>query len=324
MQDIFAKCGINCGRCPSYKDNLITDADRQRCSDGWYTYHGFRLTPDKLRRCDGCQAPDDESPVRYLNCNTRKCALFNHVETCAHCSAYPCDTPGIDVNREEVEARLGAPVPEEDYLLFIAPYESGKHLETIRASLKPEEIVDMKPVVFKPKTVDFPPDLNVAQEERSAFEAIHRLLSTLEAAEGISYARQAILKKNRQQLLKVLWAFGCFGKPDETGSYLRLESETYLAQKIHSNLSTVKSYFEALESYGVHCEYVPSAKEDWLTPTGALRKGNWFMTLSFREDAGGVSALKAFQRYTAALHKHHAQKAFRYFSRADMRVLQDT
>jgi hypothetical protein len=119
-----------------------------------------------------------------------------------------------------------------------------------------------------------------------------------------------------------LWAFGLFGElKEEGGSHLVIGSETYLAQKIHSSYSRVKNYFKALEEYGVHCEHVPLTEEGWLTPTGALRKGGWFMKMSFDDDGGGVSALKALQSYTARLNEEYGERAFGYFSKADMRVL---
>jgi hypothetical protein len=326
VKDLFSKCGCNCGRCPSYRENLQTDEDRQRCSDGWHKYLGFRLSPGKLRLCDGCQAPDDENPVRYQNCYVRRCAVRNGVETCAHCSSYPCeDVPKVSLSadaRERTAARLGVPIPEEDYLAFIEPYEGLKHLSEIHASLAPEDIVEMTRVSVKPRIVDFPDDLPFSEEETSAFEALHRLITAVEAVNDVSYARQAVLKKRRRDLLKILWVFGLFGElKEEGGSHLVIGSETYLAQKIQSSYSRVKDYFEALEEYGVRCEHVPLAEEGWLTPKGALRKGGWFMKMSFGDDAGGISALKALQSYTARFDEKYVKTAFRYFSKADMRVL---
>jgi hypothetical protein len=328
MKDLFAKCGCNCGRCPSYKGNLQTDEDRQRCSDGWHKYLGFRLSPGKLRLCDGCQAPDDENPVRYQSCSVRKCAVGNGVETCAHCSGYPCeDVKNLhEIQRagakERIAARLGAPIPEEDYLAFIEPYEGLKHLDEIRTSLGPEDIVEMTKVSVKPSIVDFPEDLPFSKEETSAFEAVHRLLAAVESTEGVSYARQAALKKRRQHLLKMLWAFGRFGElKEEGGSHLVIDSQTYLAQGIHSGYSRLKGYCKTLEGYGVHCEHVPLEEEGWLTPTGALRKEGWCMKMSFDDNAGGVSALKALQSYTARLDEKYGGRAFRSFSKGDMRVL---
>ena len=324
MKDLFSPCGFNCGHCPSYKDNLLTDEDRQRCSDGWYRYHGFRLGPDKLRLCDGCQSPDDENSERYIiNCNKRKCALFNGVETCAHCSAYPCKVFGLgsDLSREQVEARLGAQIPEEDYVMFVEPYEGTKHLDEIRGSLRLEDIVEMTQVSLEPRLADFPGDLPFPGE-RTAYEALHQLVSAIEAVSGISYAWREVLKKRRRHLLKMLWAFGRFGEFGEEGrSHLVLDSETYLAQKIHSNYLVVKDYCEALGEYGVRCEHVPVEEKGWLTPTNALRKGGWYLRMSFDDDAGGVPVLEALRTYTARLDEAYGKNAFRRFSRANMRVL---
>jgi hypothetical protein len=326
MKDLFSKCGCNCGRCPSYKENLLTDEDRRRCAEGWARYIGYHPTPEKLRACVGCQAPDDENAVRYQSCYVRKCALRNGVETCAHCSAYPCeDVPRVSFaadQREKIAARLGTPVPEEDYLAFIEPYEGIKHLDAICASLGPEDIVEMIKVSVSPRIVGFPDDLPFSEEETATFEHLHRLLATVGGAEGVSYARQTVLKKRRQHLIKILWTFGLFGeRREEGGSHLVVDSETYLAQKIQSNYSRVKDYFKVLEEYGVHCEHVPLTEDGWLTPKGALRKEGWFMKMSLGDDAGGVSALKALQSYTARLDEKHGKTAFRYFSKANVRVL---
>jgi hypothetical protein len=215
-------------------------------------------------------------------------------------------------------------MPEEDYLAFIEPYEGIKHLDEIRASLGPEDIVEMTKVSVKPRIADFPDDLLFSEEETSTFEALHRLLATVGCADGVSYARQVKLKERRRHLLKLLWAFGRFGElKEEGGPHLVIDGGTYLAQKIHSGYSRVKNYFKALEEYGVYCEHVPLTEEGWLTPTGALRKEGWCMKMSFDDDVGGVSVLKALRGYTARLNEEYGERAFRYFSKGDMRVLSE-
>jgi hypothetical protein len=231
---------------------------------------------------------------------------------------------GPDFSREKVEARLGTPVPEEDYLAFVEPYEGAKHLDGIRASLGPEDIVEMTPVSLEPRLADFPDALPFSEGEKVAYEALYRLLGAIGAASGISYGWREVLKKKRRHLLKMLWAFGCFGKLEEEGGpHLVLDSATYLAQKIHSNYSVVGDYFKALGEYGVRCEHVPVEEEGWLTPTGALRKSGWYMKMSLDEDAGGVTVLDALRAYAARLDEAYGKNAFRRFSRADMRVLGD-
>ncbi len=330
MSDLFAKCGCNCGRCPSYRENLKTDEDRQRCSHGWEKYLGFRLSPGKLRLCDGCQAPDDENPVRYQNCYVRRCAVRNGVETCALCSAYPkCEDVGMVSlaadTREKIAARLGTSIPEGDYLTFIEPYEGMKHLDKIRASLGLEEIVEITKLSVEPGIVDFPHDISFSKEEMSAFKDLYQLLATIKTISGNTYARQTALKKEKQYILKLLWTFGLFGEfKEEGGSHLVVDSETYAAQKIPSSSDysrVVKHYFRTLEDYGVHCKIVPLMESGWLTPGGALRKKGWLMKMAFDDSAGGVAALKALRSYTAKLSEEYGKRAFRYFSKADMWVL---
>ena len=202
-QIVFAKCGANCGRCPAYRENVRTADGRQRCSDGWHKYLGVRLTVQRCY-CDGCQTPDDENPVLVFSkygCKIRRCAVFNGVETCAHCSAYPCKDVRTQFSfdsesRERIAARLGAPVPEDEYLTFIEPYELHRHLDEIRASLSPEDIVEMTPVSVKPRIVDLPDDLPFSREETAAFEALHRLLAAVGTVSGVSHARQEALKES--------------------------------------------------------------------------------------------------------------------------------
>lgn len=329
MKDIFSKCGFNCGHCPSYKENLKTQKDRQRCSDGWHTYHGFRITPEKLRRCDGCHTPDDENPVLYFKygCNIRKCAIKNGVKTCAQCSGYPCeDVKRNSINPEEIASRIGTPIPDEDYLAFVEPYEGLKHLDEIRSSLNSEDMVEMTTFSVNLKLADFPADLPFSEEEIAAFESVYQLIASIKPITDVSYARQLVLKKRNLHVLKIVWTFGLFGNLED--SSLTLDSKTYLAQKIHSDYSRVLNYFTGLKEHGVHCEHIPLieekyGKKGWLTPTGALRKKGWFMKMSFDEKAGGVPALKALQTYAVSLHEKYGKNAFRYFSKADMRVLRE-
>lgn len=335
-QILYAKCGNDCSRCPSFRENLVTDEDRQRCSAGWLKYHGFRYSPDKLLCCDGCQAPDDENPVRYLNCLIRRCALHNSAETCAHCAAYPCEellsrVPAADW-RDSIVARMGAPLPEEDDLAFVAPYECLRHLDALRASLDPEEIVEPSRLAVRFRTVDLPEDLPLPPEERAATQALHRLLAALNAPAGsVSYAQGEVLKQRRSQQLKLLWVFGLLGEFESgAGGRPRLvvDSQGYYTHKLHSDYSTLTGCLEALRAHGVQGEIVPLVEEGWLTPTGALRKkvgrkGSpaWLITVSFDEQAGGTGCLTALQNYAARLDEAYGGSAYRRFAQADMRSL---
>lgn len=335
MNDLLAKCGISCSCCPSFRENLQTDEDRQRCSEGWAKYLGFRISPEKLVKCDGCQAQKDENPVRYQNCIVRRCAVRTGVETCAQCSAYPCEeVPTVSLSveaREKIASRLGAPIPEEDYLAFIEPYEGIRHLDAIYTSLDPDEIVEkieVKPL--RARVVDFPKDLSFVQGEMSAFEAVHKFLKGILSAQTKTYARQLLFKRRRPHILGLLWVLGLYSVfEEENGSQLLLDGAAHgsrkecgwLVRKRDNSLhGVVLQAAELTGDFGMKWEYVP------------LKKG-WLLKLSFEEkEAGDSATLNALRQYTTRLSERYGEpvyagnsrftgEAFALFSKADMRVL---
>jgi len=155
-----------------------------------------------------------------------------------------------------------------------------------------------------------------------------RRLVTARSGRG-EFAQQGLLKKRKQYFLKLLWTFGHFGElKKEDGARLVLDGEVYLNQKLGGQYSTVVNHFQMLHEFGVHCEVVP-LEEGWLLPSGWLRrKGKgwdkgWLMKISFDDTVGGTAAMRALQSYTARLTQAYGQRAFRYFSRVDMRVLSE-
>ena len=329
MTELFAKCGATCSRCPAYRGNLQSYEDQQRCSDGWHKYLGVSLHPDRCY-CDGCQTPDENQPILVIGkygCNIRKCAVKNGVETCAHCSGHPClavqSQFSFDAgSRSRIADRLGEPVPEDEYLIFVEPYECRRHLDELRSTLGAGEIVDMTRVAVNQRLVGFPDNLPLPAEETAAFRALHRLLGKVGSAEGISYADRAILQKRRRNLVKLLWAWGLHGKPaEEDGPCLVVDSETYLASKIDSDYSKLQEYFGILAEHGVQCEHVPLVKDGWRTPRGTLRKKGWLIRMSLADEVGGALALDALRTYAGVLDGEYGRGAFRRFSRGDMRVL---
>ena len=332
MRDLYSKCGANCGHCPAFKENIVTDEDRQRCSDGWHRYLGAWVRADRIC-CDGCQTPDDENLELIVpNCSIRKCALINGFKTCAWCTAYPCEDlerTAATINPEKIASRYEAPVPKADYFAFIEPYELLKHLDELRASLSPEELVEpIKPRPFKPKTVDFPTDLPFSEDETPAYLALHRLLRIMNTVEGDSNIMQMRLKKRRQYFLKLLWTFGLYGElKEEGGWHLELDDDVYYEQKLLGHYDTVVNrYFKVLAEYGVRCQPIPMG-EGWLLPSGWMRRrckaweAGWLMKLAFSDEAGGVAALRALGTYTSRLSEECGKRAFRRFSMVDMQVL---
>ena len=328
MNELIAKCGCNCGQCPTFKDNLQTDGDRKRCSWGWEKYLNIKLSPEKLRLCDGCSILDKNRKIYYLNCYVRKCAMINGIKNCAYCSAYPChevltihslQKPGA---KDKIMERLGAAIPKNDYWAFIEPYEGVKHLNEIHQTIEVDEIIEMKRFSSRSKIAALPNHLPFSKNEISAYKFLHQILATMEVADNVSYARQFILEKNRKQLLKILWAFGRFGElKDEDDSHLVMDSETYSSQKISSYYSKVQEYFRLLENCGMHCEIIPLQEKKWLTQTGALRNTGWLITLSFDKRIGGGLTTKVLKNYVSILNEKYGKNAFRYFLKGDMKVL---
>ena len=123
---IVARCGYRCDLCPAYRGNIHGLPDRQRASDGWHKYYGFRIPPEEIC-CDGCL---DERPGAQridTSCPIRPCALQRGVETCGQCPRFGCKRfKSRAVTREWVERRFGAPIPEADYRRFVLPYERGE------------------------------------------------------------------------------------------------------------------------------------------------------------------------------------------------------
>ena len=120
---IHARCGYRCDLCPAYKDNIHGPADRQRTSDGWFKYYGFRIPSERIC-CDGCLDERPEASRIDTRCPIRPCAMARGVETCGQCPRCGCKRfKTRDVTREKVEKRLGAPIPPEDYRRFVLPYE---------------------------------------------------------------------------------------------------------------------------------------------------------------------------------------------------------
>ena len=329
MKDIFAKCGFNCGRCPAYRENVKTDEDRRRGSDGWKKYFGFQIRYDKMY-CDGCFTPDEENPVMFLpNCPVRKCAFLNNAQTCAHCSGFhTCMLEqkiyNPDVNRKKIEARIGAPIPEDDYIAFIEPFEHHRHLDEIRTSLFTEDIVEPQTLSVKVKIIDFPDNLPLSKEEVSVLRTLHRLLTNIVSICGDTYARKKVLEKRRLYYLELLWAFGLYGKFEEEKSLsLFMDSMTYSDQKLTGHIAKLDLYFEKLKEYGIHCDYIPlpdkkQDKKGWKTPMGWLRKKGWLLKITFDESSGGAPTLQALKNYTRILYERHGNKAFRHFKNVDM------
>ena len=133
MEPILTRCGYRCDLCLAYRPNVENNpSNRQKLSDGWFKYFGFRIPPEKIS-CDGCMSDD---PRLIDNaCPVRPCVMEKGLNNCSECENYICDKLKERlVIYKEIKDRLNHVIPEDDYSCFIRPYENKKRLQEIISS----------------------------------------------------------------------------------------------------------------------------------------------------------------------------------------------
>lgn len=124
MSEIIGRCGYRCDLCPAYVGNIKDDADRQRASDGWFKYFGFRVPPAEID-CRGC-SPDCVDK----DCPVRPCAEAKAHADCSLCGEFPCDKleTRMDFIPKFLAEHPDLAIPPEDRRRFIEPYESRERM----------------------------------------------------------------------------------------------------------------------------------------------------------------------------------------------------
>jgi len=131
MEPILTRCGYRCDLCLVYKPNVTANpSNQQNLSDGFYKYFGFRLPPSSII-CDGCMS---ENPKLIdTGCPLRPCVIEKGLDNCSQCEYYICEKLKERlVVYEEVKRRIGADIPQDDYISFIQPYENKQRLDALR------------------------------------------------------------------------------------------------------------------------------------------------------------------------------------------------
>ncbi len=134
MKELHAYCGYRCDLCPAFINNQTGPQDRQKISEGWQKYYGFHMPAEQIA-CAGC--PYDGCHLDS-GCKVRPCAVAKGFTTCAECpQSESCEMLAARVKAiAPIKERHGSGMPEEDYRLFIAPYESSIYLERLRQGRK--------------------------------------------------------------------------------------------------------------------------------------------------------------------------------------------
>lgn len=93
---MIAYCGLTCDTCPIHLATTETDQARQRelresvvrtCAE----IYGMKLSVEEVTDCDGCRAGTDRLFPGCRNCEIRKCASGQGLDSCAYCELYACE-----------------------------------------------------------------------------------------------------------------------------------------------------------------------------------------------------------------------------------------
>jgi hypothetical protein len=134
MKQILTRCGYRCDLCLAYRPNIEKHPEnRQKLSDGWHKYFGFRLQASEIC-CDGCMTENPRLIDR--GCPVRPCVIERGLGNCAQCGDYDgCDKLAQRlVTYEGVEKRVAQEIPDDDRDRFIKPYENKVRLDALRDS----------------------------------------------------------------------------------------------------------------------------------------------------------------------------------------------
>ena len=112
-----SKCGNRCDLCPANYKN-INKFDRQKISDGWFKYHGFRKPADEIG-CVGCL---NKGKHDREDCPIKECAEKRGLENCGYCDDLFCDFLESDMGVVEGALKEHSNISQEDYDMFFKPY----------------------------------------------------------------------------------------------------------------------------------------------------------------------------------------------------------
>jgi hypothetical protein len=305
-------------------------------------YVGYSPTKNP---CHGCQTPTenlskDVGVHNFLRgCSARKCAFHNEIRNCAYCSRYPCDKiqlMNVANTREDAEARIGEPIPDDKYLAYVRIFEGMKNLDEIRSGLSNDQIVEVKKVERKqPRITQFPE----VGKKHQKFKALHDGLTSIISSDlGLkdtdTLAVKELLKERRAVLLRSLWIAANFGELKD-GSLVVDSISINTHKKGTSGFPTSEGgwrrWIDNLSHVGIKGEMIlaPLDKSELTSPIGWLREripGTddpvWHLKVTFDSKHGGPESVKMLQAYAQLLTDEYDRKAYSRFVKADMRLFE--
>lgn len=90
MSQYIAYCGLDCHKCDAFKATQAKDFERiEKIAERWNRELKTQFTIKDIE-CDGCLSQRISGWCQSI-CLIRPCAEERNVETCAHCTDYPCE-----------------------------------------------------------------------------------------------------------------------------------------------------------------------------------------------------------------------------------------
>ena len=130
MDKILSCCGYRCDLCPAYRENVSGLEHQRRIAEGWRHVYGVSAKPADVY-CDGCLDMRTKAKRIETDCKVRACVLEKGLSHCGRCADCPCaETNDKPQSRADVERRMDRALSEEEYRLFVQPYEADRHLQS--------------------------------------------------------------------------------------------------------------------------------------------------------------------------------------------------
>jgi hypothetical protein len=133
MGELRSRCGFRCDLCPAYRENITGPEHQRRIAEGWRAIYRIKdINPEDVY-CDGCHDMRPEAKRVDARCKVRPCVLGLGLANCGQCPQYPCPTmKQLPQTRAGVESWSGRKLTDEEYRLFVQPYESTPFLDAQR------------------------------------------------------------------------------------------------------------------------------------------------------------------------------------------------
>lgn len=311
MSEAISLCGFNCGICPAYKSNLISDEDRATIDEGWKKFHRSRGWIYQQPYCEGCFNTSEKAPL-WSSCPIRKCALTNNVETCGNCLDFPCPRIRNMISiTTAIAERTRKEGTEEDFQKFALPHLNEARLEEIHQKVRKPKDTEVQPVYT---TTAFPSNLNTTLSKPhlepdqfiTALKLLHSILESIMALHcWTPGGREQELKRHKENA-KFLWAMGRHATllTNQDGPLLEITTKE-IKKHLKYGKHKTKRNLQELAKHGIEGDYIGDT-----------------VRLRFTEKLETAIILQQYIRLL--LENNSKRKAYSKFWKADMDVFSGT